>query len=192
VRADAAGRSVELATYLARRGYSQLDPKSVVTFLRARIADKSPSVVVFATDHVPGSLEATLFRQYLDAGGKIVWTGIPPMLWSIDSAGKFPGLDSYKWDAPSELLGVSHGAAIFDARGVRATDDGVRWGQPRLWRSSWGVDPAGVTRVLGRDDWGLAAGWVKSFGGAEGTGFVRAAGDDFLAIYLAAEYRPAR
>ena len=197
VRADAAGRSVELTTYLSRRGYATLDPKSIVAFLRARIADKSPSVVVFATDHLPSSLDATsarqsLLRQYLDAGGKVVWTGIPPLLWSIDSAGKAPGLGGYKWDAPSDLLGVAHGAAIFDARGVRVTEDGLRWGQPRVWRSSWGVDPSSVTTILGLDDWGLAAAWVKSYGGPEGTGFVRAAGDDFFAIYLAAEFRPAR
>ena len=197
VRADAAGRSVELTTYLTRRGYSMVDPQSIVRFLRDRIADKSPSVVVFATDNIPSSLDAapgrqSLLRAYLDAGGKVVWTGIPPMLWSVDSAGKFPGLGQYKWDGPSDLLGVAHAAAIFDARGVRATEEGLRWGQPRTWRSSWGVVEAGVTQTLGLDDWGFAAAWVKSYGGPDGTGFVRVAGDDFLAIYLAAEYRPAR
>jgi outer membrane protein assembly factor BamB len=197
VRADAAGRSVELTTFLTHRGYTALDPTSIAAFLHARIADKAPSVVVFATDHLPSSLDASppqrsIVRQYLEAGGKVVWTGIPPLLWSLDSAGKFPGLGGYKWDAPTDLLGVSHSATIFDARGVRATEEGVRWGQPRIWRSSWGVDPSGVTHVLGVDDWGLAAAWVKSYGGPEGTGFVRASGDDFLAVYLAAEFRPAR
>ena len=197
VRADAAGRSVELTTYLSHRGYSMLDPKSIVSFLRGRIADKTPSVVVFATDHVPSSLDAapashSLLREYLDSGGKVVWTGVPPMLWAIDSAGKGPGLSEFKWNAPSDLLGVPHMAAIFDARGVRATEEGIRWGQPRIWRSSWGVERSGVTQTLGIDDWGLAAAWVKSYAGPEGTGFVRAAGDDFLAIYLAAEFRPAR
>jgi hypothetical protein len=113
------------------------------------------------------------------------------MLWSLDSTGKSPSLGQYKWDAPSDLLGVSHAAAIFDARGVRATEEGLRWGLPRVWRSSWGVERAGVTRTLGIDEWGLAAAWVKSYGGPEGTGFVRAA-DDFFTVYLAAEFRPAR
>jgi len=196
VRADAAGRSVELTSYLTRRGYSAVDPKSIVSFLRARIADKSPSVIVFATDHIPATLDAappsrSLLRHYLEAGGKVVWTGIPPMLWSLDSTGKSPGLGQYKWDAPSDLLGISHAAAIFDARAVRATEEGLRWGLPRVWRSSWGVERAGVTRTLGIDEWGLAAAWVKSYGGPEGTGFVRAA-DDFFTVYLAAEFRPAR
>jgi hypothetical protein len=46
-----------------------------------------------------------------------------------------------------------------------------------------------VTTILGRDEWGLAAAWAKSFGGAEGTGFVRVPSDDPFAVYLAAEFR---
>ena len=83
VRAGA-GRSVETATYLSRRGYTVVDPKGLAEFLHARISDKQPSVVVFATDHIPSSLSGgdprtSPVRQYLDAGGKIVWTGVPPL-----------------------------------------------------------------------------------------------------------------
>jgi hypothetical protein len=35
------------------------------------------------------------------------------------------------------------------------------------------VDTAAVTEVLGLDERGLAAAWVKRYGGPEGTGFVR-------------------
>jgi outer membrane protein assembly factor BamB len=195
VRADAAGRSVEIATYLSRRGYTVLDPSSIADYLQARIADQKPSVVVFATEHLPASLASATpktspLRRYLDAGGKVVWSGVPPLVWSLDSAGHFPGLDKFKWNAPTELLDVDHSAGIFDDRGVRSTDEWLRHGLPRLWRSAWGVNPAAVTRVLALDDWGLAAGWLKSYGGAPGTGFVRVP-DDPLTIYVAAEYRPA-
>jgi hypothetical protein len=60
---------------------------------------------------------------------------------------------------------------------------------PRRWRAGFGIEPAGVSRVLGTDEWGLAAAWIKTYGGPEGTGFFRVPDDD-LAIYLAAEYRP--
>jgi hypothetical protein len=53
------------------------------------------------------------------------------------------------------------------------------------------VDAHGVTSVLGRDDWGLAAAWVKNYGGAPGTGFVKVPGADPFLVYLAAERRPA-
>jgi len=47
---------------------------------------REPSVVVFAMDHLPAAVAPTavdtvLFRRYLDAGGKAVWTGIPPLVW---------------------------------------------------------------------------------------------------------------
>src|SRR5262245_36011602 len=85
VRAGAAGRSVTTATYLAQRGYAPLDANTLAGFLGARISDKQPSVIVFATDHLPASMNigspgSSLLRQYLDAGGKVVWSGIPPLL----------------------------------------------------------------------------------------------------------------
>lgn len=196
VRPGAAGRSVTTATYLAQRGYALLDANTLAGFLRARVSDKQPSVIVFATDHLPasisiGSPRSSMLRQYLDAGGKVVWSGIPPLLWSLDAEGKFPGLKAFQWDAPTELLGVPHRATIFDPRGVTPTEAGLRLGLPRRWRSAYGIEPAGVTRVLGTDEWGLAAAWYKSYGGPEGTGFFRVPDDD-LSIYLAAEYRPRR
>jgi hypothetical protein len=48
-----------------------------------------------------------------------------------------------------------------------------------------------VTEVSGVDDWRLAASWVKWYGGAPGTGFMRAPTGDALVDYLLAEYRPA-
>jgi outer membrane protein assembly factor BamB len=194
---DFGPHATEIATFLTHRRYAPLGPNDAADFFRARIADHEPSVVVFATDHVPHSLMSTpaqssLFRRYLDSGGKIVWSGAPPLLWSLDSAGKFPGLGGFKWDAPTELLGVDHQAAIFDERTVRSTADGRRWGLPTRWRSGWGITPSGGITVLGTDDWGLAASWVKSYGGGPGTGFVRVPGDTPLSIYLAAEYRPVK
>jgi len=53
----------------------------------------------------------------------------------------------------------------------------------RRWRLTTGRDlhlvaPWGVTTVLGLDEWGLAAAWIKRYGGRPGTGFVRVPGDD--------------
>jgi hypothetical protein len=44
-----------------------------------------------------------------------------------------------------------------------------------------------VTTVLGVDEWGLAAAWIKRYGGPPGSGFVRVPGDEAMTIYLAAE-----
>jgi outer membrane protein assembly factor BamB len=185
-----------LARYFVNRGYQQLDVTALGEFLRARVTDKEPSVLVFAVDHLPASaldsvIERSPIRRYLDAGGKVIWPGIPPLLFPRDpQTGSAGGLDKLKWSAASRLLGVPHEAAMFDARGVRATDAGKRWGLPTRWRTGWGIAIDPSMTVLGLDEWGLASSWVKRFGGPEGTGFVRVPADDMMAIYLAAEFRP--
>lgn len=181
------------AQYLAHRGYEMLNADALASFLTDRIADRSPSVVVFAIDRAPAALTTaplsqSILRRYLDAGGKIVWTGKPPLIFDTDlGKGTYPPMSAMNWSAPNELLGVPHDAALFDQRGAHATDQGRRLGLPSRWRDSWSVARGGVTTVLGVDEWGLAAAWIRNYGGAPGTGFVRVPGDDPLVVYLAAE-----
>ncbi len=192
VRLGHIDRSAENAQYLISRGYGVIDSLALISFLSERVADRAPSVVVFPVDYVPAAalaapVESSLLRRYLNAGGKVVWMGPPPrMLPPERQAG---GTVSLGWARDGALLSVPHDSALFDTRGVRTTADGTRWGLPERWRDAWSVAPAGVTRVLGMDEWGLAAAWVKNYGGPEGTGFVRVPNSDPLAIYLAAEYR---
>jgi eukaryotic-like serine/threonine-protein kinase len=186
-----------LSRYFVNRGYTLVDARGLGEFLEARAADRSPSVVVFAIDHLPPSavdtsaLERSAIRRYLDAGGKVVWPGVPPLLFVRDpQTGNVGGLAALKWAAPTRLLGVEHEAAMFDVRGVRATAQGKKWGLPNRWRSNWGITPDSSITVLGRDELGLTTSWVRRYGGAEGTGFVRVPADDPMVVYLAAEYRP--
>jgi outer membrane protein assembly factor BamB len=185
-----------LARYLAERGYRTVDERALGELLRARVEDRRPSVVVFAIDHLPPSavdtaLERSPLRRYLDSGGKVVWPGLPPLLFPRDPrTGESGGLDALNWSAPTRLLGVAHDAAMFDLRGVHATAAGQRWGLAGRWREAWGIAPDSAITVLGLDEWGLATSWVRRYGGPEGTGFVRVPADDPLVVYLASEYRP--
>jgi outer membrane protein assembly factor BamB len=186
-----------LSRYFSNRGYQVLDEKALGEFLQARISDKAPSVLVFAIDHLPPSaVDTTAFeqsplRRYLDAGGKVVWPGIPPVLFPRDpKTGNAGGLSALKWGNATKLLGVPHEAAMFDQRGVRATEAGKRWGLAPRWRSAWGIDIDQSITVLGLDEFGLASAWVKRYGGPEGTGFVRVPPDDPMTVFLTAEYRP--
>ncbi|HXI21351.1 MAG TPA: PQQ-binding-like beta-propeller repeat protein, partial [Gemmatimonadales bacterium] len=189
---------LEHALALAARGYTLLDAAGLEEFLQARIADRAPSVVVFPTD-LPPAMQTdqpagSPLRRYLDAGGKVVWaTRFPPLMPPIDPAtGQMTGgLGAFHWDAPGQLLGMALAGSIFDQRTVRPTAAGERWGLWLRWRDGWGIEPVEATEVLALDDWGLAASWVKSFGGAPGTGYVRAPTDDVQRIYDLAEYRPA-
>jgi eukaryotic-like serine/threonine-protein kinase len=189
-----------VSRYFANRGYQVLDEQALGEFLQARIADRAPSTLMFAVDHLPPSavdtsaIEQSPLRRYLDAGGKVVWPGIPPLLFPRDpKTGDVPGgLASLKWANATKLLGVPHDASMFDPHGVRVTDAGKRWGLQTRWRAGWGIDPDKSITVLGLDDYGLAASWVRRYGGPEGTGFVRVPPDDMMTMFLAAEYRPGK
>jgi len=186
-----------LSRYFYNRGYDVLDEKALGGFLQARISDRQPSVLVFAIDHLPPpavdtmAFERSPVRRYLDAGGKVVWPGIPPVLFPRDpKTGNPGGLAALKWENATKLLGVPHEAAMFDQRGVRATDAGRRWGLQQRWRTGWGIAPDKSITVLGLDEFGLASAWARRYGGPEGTGFVRVPPDDPMTVFLAAEYRP--
>jgi outer membrane protein assembly factor BamB len=172
----------ELVAFFERRGYTRLDETTLPEFLAA----DGPSVVVFAIDETPS--DPALLRSYLDRGGKVVWSGIPPLLFPRAKRGSLGNID---FTAPQRLLGIDTSGAIFDQRGSMATAEGTRWGLSGRWRDNWGVPPSSVTTVLASDEWGSATAYVKSFGGAAGTGFVRVpALDNKLTMYWAAEYRP--
>jgi outer membrane protein assembly factor BamB len=177
----------ELRDYLAERGYTVLDQAGLAGFLRDRVTDRAPSVVVFSIDHLPATVapvaaDTVLFRRYLDAGGKVVWPGIPPMIWPRDpGTGEGTDYSHIDRDGTTRLLGVNHARSNFDNYGAVVTDEGLRWGLAGWWDSNWGVDPAGVTETLAHDDNGLASSWVKRYGGPPGTGFVRVYGGSWSA-----------
>ncbi|MDB4908808.1 MAG: Pyrrolo-quinoline quinone [Gemmatimonadetes bacterium] len=186
--------SVKLNTALRNRGYRALDAAALPAFLDDAARAHRPSTLVFAIDHLPeiagdtGGMARRL-RAFLDAGGKVVWPGVPPLLLPRNpkDGGVDKGLAGLDFAASSALEGVSTDSATFDVRGVRATPVGERWGMPARWRAGWGIADDPHITVLGRDEWGLAGAWVRSFGGAPGTGFVRVP-DVLSAVYRAAEY----
>jgi eukaryotic-like serine/threonine-protein kinase len=206
VRASRVTAHRELRNYLAERGYEVLDGGGLQRFLSARLADRASSVVVFSMDHLPAAVapvaaDTVLFRRYLDAGGKVVWPGIPPLIWPRDPAtGESPEYIRIDRAGTARLLGVDHARSNFDNYGAVVTESGLRWGLSGWWDSNWGVDPAAVTETLALDDNGLASSWVRSYGGPPGTGFVRVYGGSwsaggptasFAAVQAVAEYRPA-
>jgi outer membrane protein assembly factor BamB len=167
---------------LAAESFEVVSRRNVADFLRARIADRTPSVVVFATDVIPHGLvdEAQaggpLIRRYLDAGGKVVWVGQVPLMLTFDPETLQLTKQSLSdLQRSKRVLGVDDNN-IFEGDCIaRATDLGRRWGLPAGW---WiGDSPIaaekGAVEVLATDEHGHAAAWVRRYGGPEGTGFVR-------------------
>lgn len=164
--------------YFSKRGYDVLDEAALATFLRDRTADRAPSVVVFAIDHLPPSLagdqpRSGAFRRYLDAGGKVVWPGIAPLLFPADPQTGDADFKNIDRAAARRLLGVSFEHTNFDVVTATPTAIGAAWGLASWIPSSWDADVSSVTTVLARDEWHGAAAWIKSYGGPPGSGFVR-------------------
>jgi outer membrane protein assembly factor BamB len=179
------------------RGYDILDSASLADWLARRVSDRAPSVVVFATDLLPQSAAGAEpahgpLRRYLDSGGKVVWIGDPPLLDKIVGDKDVV----YDWESASQLLGVSIQGALTDpTTDNRSTASGIEWGLAPSWLGTWDVPVASGMTVLAFDDREFAGAWVKSYGGAPGTGFVYVAlsgwNSDVLAnLAMVAEYRP--
>ena len=162
---------------LAAEGYETLDAAKLVAFLKARSDDRQPSVVVFAGDTVPGEVDAEganekpLVRRYLEAGGKVVWLGVPPFAATIDpESRKVAGFDL---ERSGRILGVTEGylKGVFRFAPSQA---GTDWGLRTWWVTEMGA-PATKVEPLSTVQQGMASSWVKTFGGPPGTGFVRLA-----------------
>ncbi len=165
-----------LRDYLTARGYDLLTAGNAVEALNPAYA--RGSVVVFAQDYLMPEIEGTdasssLLRRYLEAGGRVVWPGIPPGMWPRDTASDRLRIRAIDRGGPERLLGVSHQGANFDQRGVSwITAAGRRYGLGGWFNAAWSADTTGVSEVLARDDQGHAAAWTKRFGTAGGL-FVR-------------------
>ncbi|HEY0393754.1 MAG TPA: PQQ-binding-like beta-propeller repeat protein [Candidatus Elarobacter sp.] len=172
------GSHERLKTYFSARDYTVLDAEALKAFLEARIADRAPSVVVFAMDDLPDALRDDAhgrgaFRRYLDAGGKAVWPGAPPTLIRRDrTTGDMDVATAMNRARPAALLGIRFERANFDPLTEHVTDAGRRWNLDGWWNGTWSADAASVTTVLARDENGEAGMYVKRYGGPEGTGFV--------------------
>jgi eukaryotic-like serine/threonine-protein kinase len=186
--------------FFQARGYEVLVSATVGDWLTKRISDHAPSVVVFPTDILPTAVTVPdpangLFRQYLDAGGKAVWVGWPPMLLNLIVDNNTLTGATVQWDNASKLLGVSlKGALNSEMSENRVTPAGREWGLTEWWLGSWDLPISSDITALSLDERGFAGAWVKNYGGPPGTGFVYVGKhwDIEMLAHLAmiAEYRP--
>lgn len=191
----------QIRDYFVREGYELLEAQGLARFMQESIANRSSSVVVFAASRVPATViddssEAALLRKYLNAGGKVVWLGAPPLVYRRDP--KTDQVTELDFTIPERIVGVRYqGQSALGVNGwyrSSVTREGMQWGLLRdWWIGGFAVNEAQVTTVLGRDEQGNASAWVKNYGGREGTGLVqlwhkREGSEDLVAIKAVAEY----
>lgn len=162
-----------ITPWLKEHGYQQLDTLSLITFITQRVSDGLPSVIVFASEMLPQSVvgirpENGLLRQYLDNGGKVVWLGNIPSLYSFDKQGK-PTMD------------VSRGERMLGVKFVRpeesgnyyskTTQAGLNLGLP-AWKTFTyaNIDNREIV-PLAIDGFGRPTAWMKRYNGRPGSGF---------------------
>jgi outer membrane protein assembly factor BamB len=182
--------------YFRGLGYQALDADSLARFFAARTADGVPSVVVFATDVVPSAVISTasdtvLLRRYLDAGGKIVWTGEPLAAIVRDSTGRPIGMNPKRTES---LLGVRMATMEFNHNVAYPTTRGREWGVDRTFRGEYPLAVSDVTVPLAIDELGMTTAWVRVYrADRAGSGFVQLWGlgatlDRLPVVRAAAEY----
>ena len=163
----------KITPYLKDNGFMQLDSLSLITFMRQRIADQAPSVVVFAYEQLPRQLvgsksEKGLLRQYLDNGGKVVWFGNIPALYTFDKEGK-PSMDISRGE---KMLGIKFTRPEESVNYYsRTTQAGKNLGLPE-WKTFTyaNVENVGIT-PLAIDGFGRTTAWMKSYNERAGSGF---------------------
>lgn len=181
--------------YFRGVGYDVLDGPGLVTFFKDRVSDKqaSTSVVVLASVvfpfdiYLPQSGAQALLRQYLDAGGNILSLGNPPFMYTVKESG---GKVIVPANELASALGLDRNLFIqvyyyYDAYISFPTVNGKQLGLPDWWSSGYGVDRNKVSVVLGRDEFGRATAWVKSYSSEPGRGLIRLWGKDQLPEDLA-------
>ncbi|MEJ2705646.1 MAG: hypothetical protein P8Z79_24685 [Sedimentisphaerales bacterium] len=164
---------------LEAAGYTVLDAAALKTWMDGHIADRALSVVVMAKDVVPDTVAEAMntsctFRQYLDAGGKVVWSSDWPIYYQGHADGS---MDTWGSAGASNVLGFNASSGPNDNNEtVVFTDEGIAWGLTQTWTSQRPTSPTITSNmtVLATVSSGSAAGWVKHFlDGDKYRGFVR-------------------
>lgn len=106
------GYPLKIATFLKNRGISVLNATEIRDFIKESLKNQNANfkIIIFSQDIVPETIceEArsnTLLREYLDAGGNIVWMGDIPLFY-IGRENETELIHTWKYGAPVYMLGI--------------------------------------------------------------------------------------
>ena len=189
------GVDVSIKEYLAENGYATLDKGKLAALFRNSAAAEN-SVVVFATTFFPAEVSEggakSLLRAYLDNGGRIVLTGINPIILKRDPKDHSVGLRNYTY--ADSTLSLKYGPD--DVRSYKgnepafATNTGFKWGLGGSWTAPLSIAANQADLIFGRDENGFASAWLKKYGRANGCLIQvwASPGSDFNWLTRVAEY----
>jgi len=153
----------DIASFLSKRAFSVLNAIQLRNFMLNFMDNKiKDAVVVFSMDVAPDTVldddsANCLIRQFLDAGGRIVWIGDVPF-WHIGKKGiksiakheRKEDLLWYRRGAHVAVLGVNPVIRTASSEAVNITREGRIMGLKHVWS---GVRPVEVPKELGSRLW---------------------------------------
>lgn len=158
---------IVIRNYLRNNGYKVIGADSLSYFMSKETSGSS--VIVFASCYFPSSIiengKNSLVRKYLDRGGKIVMTGINPVLYQIDDKSKQPV--AFRYHAADTIFNLDYGKG--DTRTFMGdipsfpTAAGKQLGLPDFWTSSVFINEKNVDIVLGKNENGDASAFTKNY-----------------------------
>lgn len=165
-----------IAPFLQEKGYAMLDTTNLAVFMKDRIEDRAPSVVVFAHQYLPqevgGNTAAeSLLKRYMEAGGRVVWLGFFPNYWMVNREMRIVKTNpSYS----ENLLGIRFDVHMdFGTYFVKATGEGLKRGLPASFAAlGSSIAPSKDIIPLAYNEFGRIASFYKAFGDRSGAGFI--------------------
>jgi hypothetical protein len=159
------GADLRIKNHLVNHAYKWIGPDTLAQVMQ----DAPNTVIVFASNYVPAQLTAnadqSVLRRFLDAGGRVVFLGLNPLVYRYDARSKQPmGFDVPKADS---VLGLRFGPN--DTRGMGgqftsfATEQGALLNLPPFWVNTAFLKAADVQTVLGKNENGDVSAYVKAY-----------------------------
>jgi len=152
----------DITSFLNQHDFSVLDANQLRNFMLNKMENKiENAVVVFSVDIAPDTVlddpsANCLIRQFLDAGGRVVWIGDIPF-WHIGRKGikgiprhRKETLPWYQTGAHMAVLGVNPVIRTASLETVNITREGKTMGLVQSWS---GVRPVEVPKELGARLW---------------------------------------
>ena len=160
------GSDLKIKNYLLGSGYKLLNSDSLTALLSENTGQNI--VIVFASDYFPKAIiqdrTNSLLRKFLDAGGRVVLTGINPLVYLIDENEKQPV--NFNVPAADSVLGIKYGANDTRSFGGQfscfATEKGKQFGLPDFWIAILQINAEQVDIVLGKNENGFVSSFVKA------------------------------
>ena len=181
------GTDLAIRAHLANTGFKQVDSKGLEELFKKDIPADSNVVVVMASNFFPSSTlqdgPQSLVRQFLNKGGRIVVTGLNPVVYEVDAKTNDVRTDFARLKTILDVdLGYgdsrAHGGTIY----CEATRQGIAAGLPEWWVAPYPVKPSQVDIVLGENEYKDVSAYLKKYSPKNNSGLIQ--------IWIDSEFMP--